>query len=92
MDFDSLVRNSRERLQIAGNNKIRAINRQKHARYKTKIQVNVLKKIDLFEAAGTSTEVSVYKVAEIVGLRLLGLLLILSSYGHSSLVPEHNFF
>ena len=50
------------------------------------------KKIDLFETAGTSTEVSVYKVAEIVGLRLLGLLLILSSYGHSSLVPEHNFF
>ena len=44
VDFDSLVRNSRQRLQIAGNNKIMAINRLKQARYKTKIQVNVLKK------------------------------------------------
>jgi len=44
VDFDSLVRNSRQRLQIAGNNKIRAINREKQARYKTKIQVNAPKK------------------------------------------------
>ena len=44
VDFDSLVRHSRQRLQIAGNNKIRAINGQKNARYKTKIQVNALKK------------------------------------------------
>ena len=68
MDFDSLVRNSRQCLQIAGNNKIRAINRQKYGRSKKRIQVNALKKIiDLREATGTSTEVS-KKVAEIVGV------------------------
>jgi len=44
VDFDSSVTNSRLRLQIAENIKIRAINRQKHARSKTRIQVNALKK------------------------------------------------
>ena len=44
MDFDSPVRNSRQCLQIAENNKIRAINRQNYARSKTRIQVNALKK------------------------------------------------
>lgn len=44
VEFDSLVRNSRQCLQIAENNKIRAINRQNYARSKTRIQVNALKK------------------------------------------------
>lgn len=43
-DFDSLVRNSRHCLQIAGNNKIRPMNRQKHARFKTRIEVDELNK------------------------------------------------
>jgi len=85
VDFDSLVRNSRQRLQITGNNKFKAINRQKHARYRTKIQVNALKRNWLMRRSWNKHR-SEYKVAEIVGLRPLGLLLILSSYGHSSLV------
>jgi len=44
VDFDSSVRNSRQCLQIAENNKIRAINRQNHARSKTRILVNALKR------------------------------------------------
>ena len=44
VDFDSLVRNTRHCLQIAGNNKIKTINRQKHARSKTKNDVDKLKK------------------------------------------------
>ena len=47
-DFDSLVRN----------NKIRTMNRPKHARFKTGIEIDELKKFDLREATGTSTEVS----------------------------------
>ena len=57
-DFDSIVRNSWHCLQIAGNNKIRTMNRPKHARFKTGIEIDELKKFDLREAAGTSTEVS----------------------------------
>ena len=44
VDFESPVRNSRHCLQIAENNKSRAINRQNYARSKTRIQVNAVKK------------------------------------------------